>query len=118
RLGQVARLVAEARAQTAGIGFLQADHVERSEQVGQAVEVVLLGARGQYAGPAAGDVITVTLHPRAGEDVAAEQAERVARRWEGWMCHGRAWVVSPGGCLPIIIRRTIGVQCRVSRQFS
>src|SRR6185312_13054150 len=75
--GEVAGLVEEARAQAAGVGFLQADHVELRQQRGEAVEVVDLAAPRQYRIEAAGDVFAVALHAGAGEDVAAQQAQAV-----------------------------------------
>ena len=87
-LREVLRLVEEARAQAAGVGFLQCDEVEVAEQARELIEILALAVR-QHVLPAVRDVVAIALDAAAGEDVAAEQRQRAVRVGGGLLGSGR-----------------------------
>src|SRR6201996_6411092 len=103
RFGQIARLVEKARTQAAGIGFLQTDHVELGQHFGKEIEIVQLAAPGQHGVDRASEVLAVTLHAGAGEDVAAQQAQTALGGWLGRTVHSH--VITYSWTMTIAIAR-------------
>ena len=73
--GQVMGLVGETGAQTARIGFLQADDVVPPGQDRDGVQGAAFVAGGQHVRPAAGHVVVVTAGAGSRLDIGAEQAQ-------------------------------------------
>ena len=72
---QVFGLIGKARAQTAGIAFLQPDDIELHVGLRQRIQIALL-AIGQHMRPGARDIFAVCPCNRTGLDIAAKELYR------------------------------------------